>query len=50
MTHPAVFFALILDGKILPVLETAKAVVTVGKIPAMYAKVVRNQKPSADDE
>jgi len=50
MTHRAVVSALKLDRKVLPVLETAEAVIAIGKIPAMNAEIIRNQKSPANDE
>jgi len=50
MAHGAVVFALMLDGKILPVLKAAEAVITVSEIPAMDSEVIRNQEPPAGDE
>jgi hypothetical protein len=50
MTLNAGVSALILDGKILPVLETSEAVIAVGETPAMNSEVIRNQKtPAADN-
>jgi hypothetical protein len=49
MTLSAGVSALILDGKVLPVLETAKAVIAVREISAMNSEVIGNQKPSGDD-
>ncbi|MDH3578095.1 MAG: hypothetical protein OEO71_09810 [Gammaproteobacteria bacterium] len=34
--------ALILDGKVLPVLDTAEPVIAVGEVPAMNSEVIRN--------
>jgi hypothetical protein len=50
MAHGAVVFALMLDGEILPVLDTAKAVIAVGEIPAMNSEIIGNQEPAADDD
>jgi len=43
MTLNAGVSALILDGKIFPVLDTAEAVIAVGEVPAMNSEVIRNQ-------
>jgi len=50
MTLSAGVSALILDGKILPVLEVAEAVIAVGEIPAMNAEVIRNQETPGEDD
>lgn len=41
--------ALILDGKVLPVLDTAEPVIAVGEVPAVNSEVIRNQKAPTDD-
>jgi len=42
--------ALILDRNVLPVLDTAEAVIAVGEIPAMNSEVVRYQNPPTDGD
>ena len=42
MTPSACVSALILDGKVLPVLDAAEAVIAVGEVPAMNSEVIRN--------
>jgi hypothetical protein len=49
MTLSAGVSALILDGKILPVLEISETVIAVGEIPAMNSEIVRNHKTPATD-
>ena len=49
MTLNAGVSALILDGKIFPVLDTTEAVIAVGEVPAMNSEVIRNQKPPTED-
>jgi len=44
VTFGAGLSALIFDGEVLPFLNIAKAMIAVGEVPAMHAKVVRNQK------
>jgi len=50
MTLNAGVSALILDGKVLPVLEAAEAVIAVGEIPAMNSEVIRNQETPGEDD
>jgi len=50
MTLNAGVSALILDGKVLPVLEVAKAVIAVGEIPTMNSEVLRDQKSPGEDD
>jgi hypothetical protein len=50
MAHGAVVSALMLDGEVLPVLDTAEAVIAVSEIPAMDSEVIRNQEPPAGDD
>jgi hypothetical protein len=50
MTLSAELSALILDGKGLPVIEIAEAVIAVGEVPAMNSEVIGNQKPPAEDD
>jgi len=49
MTLSAGVSALIFDGKVLPVLEVAEAVIAVGEIPAVNSEVIRNQEPPTGD-
>ena len=42
VTLNAGVFALILDGKVLPVLDTAEPVIAVGEVSAMNSEVIRN--------
>jgi hypothetical protein len=39
-----------LDGEILPVLDTAKAVIAVSEIPAMNPEIIGNQELAAGDD
>jgi len=50
MTLSAGVSALILDGKVFPVLEAAQAVIAVGEISAMNAEVIRDQKSPGEDD
>jgi hypothetical protein len=50
MTLSAGVSALILDGKVFPVLEVAEAVIAVGEIPTMNSEVLRNQNSPAEDD
>ena len=43
-------FALILDWKVFPVLDTAETVIAVGEIPAMNSEVIGNQEYSQNQD
>jgi hypothetical protein len=49
MTLSARVSALILDGKVLPVLDAAEPVIAVGEVPAVNPEIIRNQKAPTDD-
>jgi hypothetical protein len=49
MTFKAGFSALIFDREIFPFLNIAEAVEAVGKVLAMHAEVIRNQKYPRDE-